>query len=183
MSVLTDPATHGLLNSELTNCQRTAAVLVELAARWQQMMGTLQRVEQETASSQSMANAIENLSRTRSDATGSRLRPKDGERLHPKSWSGNTPLGGLARELATWLGYVDPKHEAGKLVQRTTKGTLRATEAWTDGRHAEDDIYVELDNELAGCTGQRDGRRSKSHSLEGHSNGAESWVRGMASTG
>ena len=30
MSVLTDPATYGLLNSELTNCPRTAAVLVVL---------------------------------------------------------------------------------------------------------------------------------------------------------
>ena len=36
MSVLTDPA---ILNSELTNCPRTAAVLGELAAQWQQMMG------------------------------------------------------------------------------------------------------------------------------------------------
>ena len=36
-----------------------------------------------------------------------------------------------------------------KLVQRITKGTLRATEAWTDGRYAEDDKYVELDYELA----------------------------------
>ena len=68
---------------------------------------------------------------------------------HPKSWSGNKPLGGLAREVAPWLGYVDPKHEAGKLTQRITKGTLRATEAWTDGRHAEDDKNVELDHELA----------------------------------
>ena len=40
-------------------------------------------------------------------------------------------------------------HEAGKLTQRIPKGTLRATEAWTDGRHAEDKKYVELDNELA----------------------------------
>ena len=35
------------------------------------------------------------------------------------------------------------------MVQRITKGTLRATEAWTDGRYAEDDKYVELDYELA----------------------------------
>ena len=40
-------------------------------------------------------------------------------------------------------------HEAEKLIQRITKGTLRATEAWTDGRHAEDDKCVELDHELA----------------------------------
>ena len=68
-----------------------------------------------------------------------------GERLFPKSWSGSTPLGGFAREVGAWLGHVDPKHEAGNLIQRITKGTHRATEAWTDGRHAEDDTYVELD--------------------------------------
>ena len=50
---------------------------------------------------------------------------------------------------AAWLGYIDPAHEAGKLIQRITKGTLRATEAWTDSRHAEDDKLVELDYELA----------------------------------
>ena len=33
--------------------------------------------------------------------------------------------------------------------QRITKGTLRATEAWTDGRYAEDDKHVALDCELA----------------------------------
>ena len=57
MSVMTDPATYGIINSELTNCARTAAVLGELAAQWQQVMGTLQRVEQETVSSQNMVNA------------------------------------------------------------------------------------------------------------------------------
>ena len=78
------------------------------------------------------------------------MRPlRDGERLYPKNWSGSIPLGGFAHEVAAWLGYVDPKHEAEKLIQRITKGTLRATEAWTDGRHAEEDKYVELDYELA----------------------------------
>ena len=140
MSVLTDPTTYGKLNSELTNCPRTAAVLGELAAQWQQMMGTLQRVEQEAVSSQSLADAIDSIGRTRTEATADRLRLKDGERLYPKSWSGTTPLGGFAREVAAWLGYIDPTHEAGKLIQRITKGTLRATEAWTD---------VELDYEPA----------------------------------
>ena len=55
----------------------------------------------------------------------------------------------FAREVAAWLGYVDPEHEAGKLIQRITKETLRATATWTDGRYAEDDKYVELDYELA----------------------------------
>ena len=147
-SVLTDPATYGVLNSELTNCPRTAAVLGELAAQWQHMMGTLQRVQQETVSSQKSGQRYrENEHDT--DPTGNRLSLRGGERLYPKSWSGSTPLGGFAREIAAWLGYVDPKHEAGKLIQRITKGTLRATEAWTDGRHAEDDKYVEVDYELA----------------------------------
>ena len=93
MSVLTDPATYGILNSELANGPRTAAVLGEVATQWQQMMETLRRIEQEAVSSQNMANAVENLRRTRSEVTGSRLRLKDGELLYPKSWSGNTPLG------------------------------------------------------------------------------------------
>ena len=88
------------------------------------------------------------MNKTRIDATGNRLRLKDGERLCPKTWSGSTPLGGFAREIAACLGYVDPKHEAGKLTQQITKGTIRATEAWTVGRHAENK-YVELEDELA----------------------------------
>ena len=74
---------------------------------------------------------------------------KDRERLYPKSWPGSTPSGGFASEVAAWLGFFDPTYEAGKLIQRITKATLRATEAWTDGRLAEDDKYVELDFELA----------------------------------
>ena len=134
MSVWTDPTTYGILNSELTNCLRTVAELGELATQWQQMMGSLQRVEQETVSSQNLINASENMNWTRIDATGHRLRLKDGERLYPKSWSGSTSLAGFAREIAAWLGYADPKHEAGKLIQQITKGRLRATEAWIDGR-------------------------------------------------
>ena len=34
-------------------------------------------------------------------------------------------------------------------MQRITKGTLRATEAWTDGCYAEDDKHEEMDYELA----------------------------------
>ena len=113
------------------------------------MMGSLQRVEQKTVSSQNLASAIENMHRIRIDARGNRLRLKVGERPYPKSWSGSTPLGGFAREIAVWLGYVDSKHEAGKLIQQITKGTPRASEAWTDSRHAVDDKYVELDYELA----------------------------------
>ena len=107
------------------------------------MVGSLQRVEQESVPSQNLANANENMNRTRIAATGNRLRLKDGERLYPKSSSGSTPVGGFAREVAAWLG------EAGKSTQRITKGALRATEAWSDGRHDEDDMYVELDFELA----------------------------------
>ena len=58
-------------------------------------------------------------------------------------------LGGFAREIAARLVYVDLKLEAGKLTQRITKGTLRATEAWTHGLHADHDKNVELDHEPA----------------------------------
>ena len=136
MSVLTDPATYGILNSELTNCPRTAAVRGELGAQWQQMTGTLQRVEQEAVSSQSLAYAIERIGRTRTEATAGRLR----------CWSGSTPIGGL--------------------IQRITKRTLRATEAWTDGRHAEDDKHVELDCQLAVALANATERRSKSRGPE-----------------
>ena len=91
-------------------------------------------------SSQSLANAIESIGRTRTEATAGRLRLKD---------LAADQIGGFAREVAAWLGFFDPAHEAGKLIQQITKGTLRATEAWTDGRHAEDDKHVELDCELA----------------------------------
>ena len=66
-----------------------------------------------------MANAIENVNKTRMDATRIRLRLKDGERLCPKSWSGSTSLAGFTREIAAWLGYVDPEH--GEIRQRITK--------------------------------------------------------------
>ena len=65
MSVLSDPATYGILNSELTNCARTAA----FAGRERESStmatddGSLQRVEQETVSSQSLPNAIDNKTR------------------------------------------------------------------------------------------------------------------------
>ena len=36
-------------------------MLGEFLSQWQQMMASLQRVEQETVSSQNMANAIENM--------------------------------------------------------------------------------------------------------------------------
>ena len=144
MSVLTDPATYGILNSELTNCPPTAAVLGELATQWQLMMGSVQRAEQEI-----VANAIENMNRTRIGATGKRLRLKDGERLHPKSWSGSTSHAGCAREVAAWLGYVASMDEAWKMIQQIKKGALKATEAWTDGRCAADGLCVVLGCELA----------------------------------
>ena len=99
---------YGIVKCELTNCPRTAAVLGELAAQWHQKMGRLQRVEQETVLSQSLANDISNVSNTRIDATGNRLRLMDGERLYPKSRLGSTPLAGFAREVAACLEFVDP---------------------------------------------------------------------------
>ena len=73
--------------------------------------------------------------------------------------------------------------QTAELIQRVTKGTLRATEAWTDGRHAEHDKHLELDYELAVALAPRDGWCSEVHSVDGHSSGAKSWVRGMASIG
>ena len=98
MFVLTDSATYELLSSELTNCPRADAV-GELAVQWQQMVVSLRRVEQKAVSSQNLANSIEGLNRTRAEAVGDRLRLKDGERLYPKRWPGNPPLGGFAREV------------------------------------------------------------------------------------
>ena len=124
MSVLADPAKYGILDSELTKCPRTAAELRELVTHWQQMMGSLQRIKHETVTSQNLANAIENMNSTRMDATRIRLRLRAGERLHPKSWSGSTPLAGFVRVIAAWLGYVDPEHETGEIIQRITKKGL-----------------------------------------------------------
>ena len=97
-SGLPDPATYGILNSELTNCPRTAAVLGELATQWQHMMRYLQRVEQETVSSQNLANAVENMNRIRIDAMGNRLRLKDGDDRHVE------PVSELAEALANVTG-------------------------------------------------------------------------------
>ena len=47
---------------------------------------------------------------------------KDGERLYPKSWSGSTPIGGFAREVAAWLGYIDPTHEGWKAESADHEG-------------------------------------------------------------
>ena len=149
------------------------------------MMGTLQLSPAgQAVSSQNLSNAIENIEqdtdrRDRKPTTIVGRRKTSPEELGQAAHQ----FGGLTREIAAWLGYVDPKHEAGKLIERITKGTLRATEAWTDGRHAEDDKYVELDYELSVATGQCDRRRGKSHSPKDNSNGAKSWVRGMASIG
>ena len=69
------------------------------------------------------------------------------------------------------------------MTQQVTRGTLRATEAWTDGRHAADDKHVELNYELAVALATVTEGCSKVHSSEGHSSGAKSRVRGMASAG
>ena len=145
--MLTDPATCRKLNSELTNCPRTAAVLGEPAAQWQQMMGTLQRVEQEAVSHRAWPTPLR-----ASEGHG----PKRLQAVYD-CWTENDSTQGAgqaahqlealhARSLRGW-DFFD--REAGKLMQRITKGTLRATDAWTDGRHAEDDKHVELDYELA----------------------------------
>ena len=67
-SLLLDPTTHGIVNSELTNWPRTAAVMRVLSGQLKLMMVALQRAQRETVSSLNLD--------------------------------------------------VDPKHEAGKLIQR-----------------------------------------------------------------
>ena len=111
-SVLLDAATHGIVNSELTNCGRTAAVLRVLTAQLEQMMAALQRVPPEKSSL--------NLD-------------------------------------------VDPKHEAGNLIQRGRSRRPRLGPAVVTMK-----------------------RRSEVHAIESHPCGAESWVRGnrgVASSG
>ena len=61
MSVLTDPAKYELLSSEMTNGPLALAVLGELAALWQQMVVTLQLVEEEAVPSQNLADAVEHV--------------------------------------------------------------------------------------------------------------------------
>ena len=112
------------------------------------MMGSLKRVEQRPVSSQSMANDIEN--RTRIDVTG-KSAAIEGRRatLSEELVGQHVRCKGRARDRFHGWDMLIPKHEAGKWIQQDTKGTLRATAAWTDGRRAVDDQYVELDHELA----------------------------------
>ena len=95
-------------------------------------------------SSQILASAIENMNSTGTpiDATGNRLRLKDGERHYPKSWSARVG------SLRDWEMSIQSTRLV-KMLQKITEGTIRATEAWTDGRHAVDDKCVELEHELA----------------------------------
>ena len=67
------------------------------------------------------------------------------------------------------------------MIQQITKGTLRATEAWTDGRHAVDDKYVELYFELAVTLAKVTEGAARSAVL--NFTQVEPWVHGMASTG
>ena len=110
MSVLTRLATCDVINSELTNCPRTT----DNTGRVGDSMTANERVVQDTVSSKSLVNVIENIHRTRIDAGGNRLSLKDEQRLYPKSWSDSTSLAGFAREIAAWLGYVDPRHTDGR---------------------------------------------------------------------
>ena len=117
---------------QATNCPRTTAVLRKLAAQWQQMMGTLQRIEQEAASLQCLVNAVENIGRTRTDVTAGRIRFEGLRTTLPKELVRQHVNGCYAREVAAWLGCIDLNMRLAKLIQRITKGTLRTTEAWTD---------------------------------------------------
>ena len=68
-------------------------------------------------------------------------------------------------------------------MQRITKGTLRATEAWTDGRNAEDDKNVQLNHELAVALANTTEGPVRSTVLKVTQVEPSSRVRGMASTG
>ena len=163
--MLTDLATYGMLNSELMNCPRTAAVLGELAAQWQQMMGTLQRVEQEAVSSQSLANANENIGRTRTDATGSgRLRLKDLRTTLPKELVRQHTNWRLCTvEDAAWLGFIDLAHRGWKANSADHRGRSEGRELTVDMLKSDNACRAGL---RACCgLGQRDRRRSKSYVL------------------
>ena len=140
------------------------------------IMGSLQRVEQETVTSQNLVNVTDIMNRTRIDATGNRLRLKDGKRIHPKSWSDSTSLARFACEIAAWLRYVDPKHETGKFKQEITEGTFRASEASTDWRSSSCSRQVSWSGQWH-CNG----RCSKIHNSEIPSSGVKSRFRNMTS--
>ena len=78
----------------------------------------------------------------RSAPTRGGPRQKDG----PKFCACRT--GQEARHSA-WLGYIDPKHQAGDLSHRVTKGTATVTEVWTDNGHSEDETFAEIGYEHA----------------------------------
>ena len=119
---LTGPATLDILNSELTNCPRTAAVLGDFSTQWQQMVGD------SAASRTRDCDIAEPGHRYREHA-------QDTDRYNGKSTAtegrratlSEEPVGQhitrrvRAREIAGWLRYVDPKPEAVKLMQQITK--------------------------------------------------------------
>ena len=124
MSVLADPATYCILNSELTNCPRPAAVLGELAAQWQQMVGTLPRIEQEAVSSQSLANAIESIGRTRTEATAGRLRFQGRRTTLPKE---------LVRQRTNWRHCTRGRSGSGLGQRDRRRSRSRGPECSSDG--------------------------------------------------
>ena len=139
MSVLRDPATYGIPNSELTNCPRTAAVLGELAGQWQQNDGdpstsrTRDRVITESDHRHGEYEQGTNRRDRKSSSTAGRRATLPEELVEQHATrrvrTRGRCMAGLCRSEA----------------RQITKGPLRATEAWTDGRHAMDDKYLELD--------------------------------------
>ena len=96
------------------------------------MMVTLQRVEQDTVSSQSLAYAIENLSKTGSDVSGSRLRMKDQKTTLPAE---------LVRQHTPWRPCARGRSVAGMCrseAQSKRSNTAdhegdAQSDTWTDG--------------------------------------------------
>ena len=113
-----------------------------------------------------------NMARTRSDEAEIRLRLKDVDKLHPRSWPGSITQGLRAKSLHGCDTLIRSRRLAGEVIQLITSWTSRVTELWTDNRHEKDGTGFGLDYELAVTLSQRHGRCT-----EGHSNGAESPAR------
>ena len=56
---------------------------------------------------------------------------------------------GFAREVSARLGYTDPQHQAGDLFQEVTEVTATVTDDRTDKQHSEDEMFAQMDRELA----------------------------------
>ena len=89
------------------------------------------------------------MARTRSDEAEIRLRLKDVDKLHPRSWPGSITQGLRAKSLHGCDTLIRSRRLAGEVIQLITSWTSRVTELWTDNRHEKDGTGFGLDYELA----------------------------------